>query len=145
MKKIESSIIINAPVEKVWQILTDFIGYPDWNPFISKIEGSPVEGSKLKNTMNLEQMKPQVFTPTILKVENQKEFRWLGHMFFKGLFDGEHYFLLKNAGLKKTELIHGEHFSGILAWPILKMISRQTANGFEAMNKALKQKAEADS
>ncbi len=38
---------INAPVEKVWQVLLDFESYPDWNPFTYKVEtdltvGGPV-------------------------------------------------------------------------------------------------------
>ncbi|KAK7043220.1 hypothetical protein VNI00_008574 [Paramarasmius palmivorus] len=28
-----ASILINAPIEKVWQILLDFPAYPEWNPF----------------------------------------------------------------------------------------------------------------
>ena len=32
------------------------------------------------------------FKPNILVFEENKELRWLGKLFFKGLFDGEHKF-----------------------------------------------------
>ena len=31
--------------EKVWQVLTDFAHFPDWNPFIREIIGTVMEGS----------------------------------------------------------------------------------------------------
>ncbi len=39
MKKIETEIIIDAPVTTVWQVLTDFERHPTWNPFIKAIAG----------------------------------------------------------------------------------------------------------
>jgi hypothetical protein len=30
----QSSIIINGPIETVWDMLLDFPAYPDWNPFV---------------------------------------------------------------------------------------------------------------
>jgi uncharacterized protein YndB with AHSA1/START domain len=37
---------IDAPPERVWQVLTDFGAFPEWNPFIRSIEASlkPVTG-----------------------------------------------------------------------------------------------------
>ncbi|KAA3626251.1 MAG: SRPBCC domain-containing protein [Bacteroidetes bacterium] len=142
MKNFETSVIINASQERVWEVLTDFENYAAWNPFISKINGKPEEGTKIKNTMNLEGMKPQVFTPTILKLEKNREFRWLGHMFIKGLFDGEHYFVLEESDHGSTKVIHGENFSGILVRPLLKMIGEKTVSGFQIMNEALKKRVE---
>ena len=45
MKYCKSSIIINATTATVWQVLTDFNRYPEWNPLIKKIRGIMKEGS----------------------------------------------------------------------------------------------------
>ena len=37
--EMETEVIMDAPQEKVWQVLTDVHAYPDWNPFITSIEG----------------------------------------------------------------------------------------------------------
>ena len=46
-RTIESSIEINAPSNRVWDILTDFPRLPDWNPFITAASGSLQAGSRL--------------------------------------------------------------------------------------------------
>ena len=74
--------------------------------------------------------------------KTEKEFRWKGHLFVKGLFDGEHYFKLDALGPDKTRFIHGEQFSGVLSGMLLKMIGDSTLNGLKSMNEALKQLAE---
>ncbi len=142
MRNIETSITINASSQKVWNILIDFGKYSEWNPFIIKIEGQPEKGTKLANTMQLEGQKPQTFKPSILVVDNEKEFRWLGSLFVKGIFDGEHYFLLEQINEQEVKLTQGENFSGILSSPIMKMIGEKTISGFNKMNEALKARAE---
>ncbi|MEN7547019.1 SRPBCC domain-containing protein [Rapidithrix thailandica] len=141
-KTIKTSINIQAPVETVWQILMDFKKYPEWNPFIRSIKGNARKGEVLENTLVMEGTKAQVFRPQIIALKSQQEFRWLGHLWIKGLFDGEHYFLLKSIGAGHTQLVHGENFSGFFSKPILKMIKSKTQAGFEAMNNALKKQAE---
>ncbi len=36
----ETTITINAPIEKVWAIMTDTANYPAWNPFVFKAEAT---------------------------------------------------------------------------------------------------------
>ena len=37
MKELRSQIEIEAPADRVWQVLTDFATYPEWNPFIRRV------------------------------------------------------------------------------------------------------------
>ena len=39
MKELHSEIVIDASPERVWDVLTDFASYPQWNPFIRRISG----------------------------------------------------------------------------------------------------------
>jgi uncharacterized protein YndB with AHSA1/START domain len=48
MKELHSEIEINAPAERVWELLTDFASYPQWNPFIRTISGQPTKGERLE-------------------------------------------------------------------------------------------------
>jgi uncharacterized membrane protein len=34
-------IHMKAPAQRVWQVLTDFAAYPEWNPFIRRVNGRP--------------------------------------------------------------------------------------------------------
>jgi Polyketide cyclase / dehydrase and lipid transport len=39
-KQFYAQIDIHATPQRVWQLLTDFAAYPDWNPFITRSSGS---------------------------------------------------------------------------------------------------------
>jgi hypothetical protein len=140
-KSIRTEIIINASSETLWSILTDFESYKDWNPFIVEISGKLEKGSRLKNTLKNGD-KTFVFKPVIVELDSGKSFAWLGSLFFKGLFDGRHYFQIEELAQGQVKLIHGEDFSGIFSSAILKKIAEDTRANFIAMNQALRQKAE---
>lgn len=141
MKSLKTEILINAPIQEVWKTLMDFESYPNWNPFIQKIQGNAKEHNTIVLTIAPVGGSAMTIKPKVLKYEESKEFRWLGHMFIPGLFDGEHYFQLEKTA-KGTKLIHGENFSGIFRALILKMVGEGTQKGFVAMNNALKERVE---
>lgn len=142
-KQIKTEIIINASREKVWQVLTDFSSYADWNPFIIHIEGELKKGSKLKNTLRNGDRTIK-FNPIVQEVNYGESFSWLGNLLFKGLFDGLHSFIIEDAGKNHVKLIHSEIFTGLLSSFILKKIGAETRNNFIQMNLALKNKAESN-
>jgi hypothetical protein len=134
---IETQIHIHATPEKVWGVLTDFDKYSDWNPFVKSLTGEVAVGNQI--TVALLGM---AFKPIILKFEKNKELRWLGKLLFKGLFDGEHYFILQENKADTTTFIHGENFDGVLVGLFKKKLLTETIAGFEAMNEALKVRVE---
>jgi hypothetical protein len=142
-KSIRTEVIINASKEKVWRVLTDFKRYPQWNPFITSIEGELVKGKTLTNTM-VNGSKKFRFKPKVVSVIRFRYFDWLGSLFVKGLFDGHHYFEIEELAPRQVKLSHGEHFSGLLSASILKKIAEDTRNNFIRMNSAIKQQAEAN-
>lgn len=142
MQEIESSILIEAPAERVWSILMDFDSYPEWNPFVSRITGQPSRGEQLNVRLTPPGGMSMTFKPEVVKVEPEREFRWLGKLLTKGLFDGEHIFELHPEGEERVRFVQREQFDGILVAPLLLMARKSTLRGFEAMNEALKHRAE---
>lgn len=143
MKRIETSIIINASARQVWLQFTNFKSYPEWNPFIRSIKGELKAGNTITVELKPKDQKGMTFTPVVLAAEENREFRWKGKLFAKGLFDGEHFFRIEPLGDNQVKFIHGEQFTGLLVAPLLAMVGNSTKAGFEAMNKALKERAEA--
>ena len=142
MKKIQTEIIVDASPDHIWQMLTDFTKYPNWNPFIKEINGRAHQGEHLKVRIHPPDGKAMSFAPQLIKVVPKRELRWLGHLWIKGLFDGEHYFKLIPLPDGQTKLIHGEAFRGLLSGLILSQIREKTRRGFIAMNHALKKACE---
>jgi hypothetical protein len=144
MRQIATEIEINAPAVKVWALLTDFEKYPEWNPFIISVEGEIKEGMKFKAILQQPGSGPMSFRPKCLKLERNMEFRWLGHLFVPGLFDGEHIFLLTDMNNTHTRFIQKENFSGLLVPVLWKQLNTKTRKGFELMNEKIKELAEAE-
>jgi uncharacterized protein YndB with AHSA1/START domain len=47
MREIRTEIDIAAPVTKVWNILTDFNQWNEWNPIVNQASGLATSGAKL--------------------------------------------------------------------------------------------------
>ncbi|GAB5538442.1 MAG: hypothetical protein Salg2KO_05450 [Salibacteraceae bacterium] len=86
-REIKTEIEINATAEKVWQVLTDFEKFPNWNPFITSIQGEKQKGGILSIEIVPPNRKAMTFKPKVLVYEPKKELRWLGSGPLKGLFD----------------------------------------------------------
>jgi len=81
------------------------------------------------------------FRPRVLAVEANRELRWLGSFLVRGLFDGEHAFLIERIGTVRVRFVQRERFTGILV-PLFGKGLTATRLGFEEMNLALKARAE---
>jgi hypothetical protein len=114
VKEVFSEIEIQAPPERVWQMLTDFASYPDWNPFIRRVGGQLKEGKRLKVYIEPPGAKGRTFRPKVLMAEPSHELRWLGRPLIPGLFDGDHIFTIGQIGSERVRFVQREIFSGLL-------------------------------
>ncbi|ALU26438.1 MULTISPECIES: SRPBCC domain-containing protein [Myroides] len=134
---IETSITIKATKEVIWQVLMSFSEYPEWNPFILSITGEPIVERQIK--ISLPTMK---FKPIILTNKKEQLLSWKGKLGIKGIFDGHHQFEIQQLDEQHCLFIHREDFSGILVPLFKKKLQTETQQDFEAMNIALKNRAE---
>ena len=139
-RRIESAIDIAAPPAAVWTALTDFAAYPDWNPFIRRLQGEARIGARLEVTVQPPGGRAMTFRPTVRAAEPNRELRWLGRVLMPGLFDGEHGFRLEPVA-SGCRFHHGETFNGLLV-PLFAGTLAATGQGFVAMNEALKRRVE---
>jgi hypothetical protein len=126
----------------VWEILADFDGWPQWNPF-AQVKGRLGIGERLEVAISLPGKSPMTFRPSIVKLDPGRELRWLGSLGVRGLFDGEHGFRVVPEDTGRSRFEQFESFRGLLVVPILWKIEETTRTGFRIMNRALKAKAEA--
>jgi hypothetical protein len=138
MKELRTEIEFEGTPQEVWDVLADLPAYAEWNPFIKKIDGEARTGAKLEVRMEPEGERAMTFRPTVLSAEPGRELKWLGHLLVPGIFDGEHRWLIEEAGSGKVRFTQSERFGGILV-PFLwkRLRDGGTAKGFRAMNEAL--------
>ncbi|HET7931539.1 MAG TPA: SRPBCC domain-containing protein, partial [Rhodanobacteraceae bacterium] len=126
----------------VWRVLLDFPHYPDWNPFVVRIEGEAEVGARLHVSLRTQDGRQYRFRPGVLQVTPPIVLRWLGHLVVPGVLDGEHGFFLDPLPGGGTRFRQEERFQGLLAPLLWRRLEAVTAAGFEAFNTALKQRAE---
>ena len=135
-RSIRTEILIEAPAEAVWSVLTDFPSHTGWDPFLTGIEGEATVGRRL----SVRFQNGMTIRPTVTEVKEGRVLEWFGKLLFGGIFDGRHRFELISEG-SATRFVQSEQFSGVLV-PLVKKLLRDTEKNFEALNVALKKRVE---
>jgi len=138
MKKVATEIVINAPIESVWQTLTDTSDFPNWNPFVSKMTGTAKLGAAMKMYVK------QSLIPIPVKINNYSEnelLSWKGGV--AGIAQGEHAFKLTQLDDNQVRLEHYEEFTGFGTIAMFSPILKALTSEYDKFNRVLKKKLEA--
>jgi hypothetical protein len=136
-KQIDTRIDIAARPQVVWDILVDNPRYPEWNPYHVRVEGELALGRRLSLELHKPNGERVEIEPRVLRLDPGRVLVWGGGI--RGLFFGEHEFLLQPLDDGGTRLIHREDFRG-LAVPFASLDAIE--EGYRLMNTALKRRAE---
>jgi hypothetical protein len=142
MKSLHAAVEIDAPAERVWQVVSDLARYCDWNPFIVRSAGEPRVGERLDITIAAPRMKPVSFRPRVLDVERGRLIRWKGEFKLPGLFDGRHALIVDPLDGGRSRITTHEDVTGILL-PFVSKVPAASQQGFDLMARAVKERAEA--
>ncbi len=141
--ELRTEITIDAPPDVVWAVLADLESYGEWNPFVVESSGRVEVGERLVNRLQPPGGKAMTFKPTVTEADPDRVFEWLGRLGLPGVFDGRHRFELEATEDGGTRFVHSEQFTGVLVRLMPSSLYTRTKAGFEAMNTALKARAEA--
>lgn len=121
----------------------DLDAYPEWNRFVRRAIGDPVEGERLEVHLEPEGGSTFRIRPRVHRVRPEREFSWRGRLGIPGLFDAEHRFRIEEKGDGEgVRFVHEEDFRGVLVPFVWAWIGGKTRRGFEGMNRALKARVE---
>ncbi|MGQ9553254.1 MAG: SRPBCC family protein [Anaerolineae bacterium] len=143
MKEIRAEVEIDAPAERVWQILSNFAAYPHWNPFIRRISGRAKTDSRLEVYIQPSGARGMSLKPVVRRCDANRELRWQGRLWgVPYLVDGEYCFTIEPIGSKRVRFAQRETFKGLLVPVFAGYLDRDVRRGIEEMNQALKTRAE---
>ena len=135
MKEYHTSIQIDQPIKAVWDFLTDFEKYPEWNPLVGELTGELIEGATIKTYIR---PLAKAFYPILLSVKQGSEIEWQGFQGAKFLLAGRHYYRLKSLDAQRTQLDHGEYFTGLFSFFISPSLLKKMEDTFIHHNETLK-------
>lgn len=143
-RRIEASADIDAPIEHVWSILTDFECYPQWNPFTVSIDtrfeiGRPV-------IMEVALMPPKTMRQVefINVIEAPRRIAWGYVMGHRSILQANRYQCLEPLENGRCRYRTVDYFSGSLVPLMMATMGSKVKAGFEGVARGLKTRAEAD-
>ena len=116
---IQTSTDLDATPAEVWDVLTDYAAYPDWNPTQDGLDGA-----------------------TVVETVPDELLRWQTTTGVVGVFDGERTFTLEPIAGGGTRFTQSELFRGVVVPFVGASLRDETAPGFHAMNAALRDRVE---
>jgi hypothetical protein len=142
--RIETSIMIGAPIAAVWSILTDYASYDAWNPYVIKIVGEATAGTIIEvHSLPAVGGEVMVAPVAVISVEPYV-MRWEGGLPDRTKFKGDHWFSLVSVEEHITQLLHHEFFTGALTASLMDAYRGTIEANFVRFNEALKQRTEAE-
>ena len=139
-RTIDAWIDIEAPPDRIWEVLVDFPKWSIWNSFIPSVEGKLRKGQTLKIQVNSPGLKTMTFRPKVFSLTKNKEIVW-GGSFLWIAYRGEHLFLLEPLDENCTRFRQIERFHGPMVLFMGSMI-KKTEKGYHQMNIAFKERVE---
>jgi hypothetical protein len=136
---------IDAPPERVWDVLTDVPAYPTWNPFVVSAEGEFAVGQRLALRLPpLAAAFRVTLRPTVVEATPHRRLQFrlrLARLGIPGLFDSEQTLTItpRDGGVRLWEQAR---FSGLLVPLLTRSLNRDRSQAFSDMNAALKARIE---
>jgi hypothetical protein len=141
MFEIRNEVEIEGTVEQVWEVLTGFAQYAEWNPVIQHVAGALSVGEHVVITVRTASGE-RTWDCEVVRVDAGREFAWKFHERAPFLYRGEHTFRIEPIDHHTTRYVDRETFEGLLV-PLRKHhLSTKLKAGMVAMGEALKQRVE---
>jgi hypothetical protein len=137
-----TTFAVDAPAEKVWEVLIDFDRWAEWNPSIPSIEGEPRVGSTVAMTLAMPGRPSAKVKAKLTQVEPDRRLVWDGNIGMDRLFAGHREFLIEPQPDGTVHFTHVEEVSGLL-FPLFRAVMGEAIRRHhEDLNAAVKERAE---
>ncbi len=145
--EVSTSIEIAATPENVWAVLADLASYPQWHPVFRSVTGQLAAGGKLTIMTTVPSTgRSMTVKVKVTTVEPGSELRWASKLL--GITISERRFLLSPSG-GGTLLVQAATYRGLggsrgsIGSRRMVKVLGSIQGTFEAINKGIKQQAEA--
>ena len=134
-----SEVLIDAPVEAVWEVVTDFARVGDWNPLLLAVDGTPGLNERLQVRVA---PLPRPLEATIVRYNPPHELVWLDTVPARAMTP-RFGMKLEALGPNLTRFVVEETFEGRLVGVVGNQLDLRLRPLYRAMCQALKERVEA--
>ena len=133
-------VVVEAPRELIWDVLTDFEAYDEWNPYVTRATGTASEGADLELTLDASDEEAEDAAAEVLIVHPRRKLEWRTRVLVPGLLDHEQIFRVLPLGPRRFRVVQEARFEGLLA-PFADLDGER--RGLVTMIEALAERAQA--
>lgn len=135
---------IAAPQSQVWQQVTHFAAYAEWNPFVIEAHADFAVGQTIRFLEDLQPFGKHWLMARFLDIHPPHSFVWQGHFVAPFLFTVRHTFTVETIGDCQTRFTQRHQNFGLLVpYLALRGVYLASHQGYCAFNQALKDRCEA--
>lgn len=139
--RIQTSIDIDAPAERVWATLVDFASYEGWNPFVIRVRGAPIVGEPVRLTVKLGGRK-MGRTHIVSRVEPYTTLAWTIETRAPWWIHGERIQRVEPLGPNRCRYTNDEQVHGVMGVIVGPLMGASVRSGLEAAGRGLKARCE---
>lgn len=141
-RAVEHRIGVQAPAEVVWEVVSDFESWKDWNPLHRKAEGQLKIGTILTLEQHLPGEPPRVIQPIVQDWVPYEQLHWRSSR-LGGFVTAIRYLEIESMGDTNSTFSNGELFMGLLLRFVGREERRKLKAAFTEMGEAVRDRAEA--
>jgi hypothetical protein len=140
--RLEQVLEIDAPADRVWQVIADLDRYPEWNPFVVACRSSLAPGDPIEMRVHVFRSFAQPQRETIFEHVPGRRLCYGVPRQALGALASQRCHHLESQGAR-TRYTSEFELRGWLAPLVRLLLGRRLEAGFSAMSAALKARAEA--
>ena len=142
MGTVRAEIEIDAPAERIFDILTNLKSYPEWNPFTPRVESTLRPGDPVHLFVRLRGERLSHRVEYVTRNERPSRLCWGTTIGAGFLLCAERCQTLTRLDERRTRFVNEDVLRGWLAPLVMRAFGRDMQRGFESVATALKKRAE---
>ena len=142
MATVHAEIEIDAPAERIFDILSDLKSYPEWNPFTPRAESTLRPGDAVHLYVRLRGKRLSHRIEYVSRNERPTRLCWGTKIGAGFLLRAERCQTLTPIDARRTCFVNEDVLRGWLAPFVMLLFGRDMQRGFESVAAALKKRAE---
>lgn len=135
--KIHTEIIIDAPIDRVRELLADTALYPQWHPLFPQVSGQMEVGAAIEVTVALPEIKLFSVRATIRESIPGTRLSWRSAYRLPGLFSWTYCYEVEELEGDRVKFVQNSDYAGLLA-PLYHLgMKSALQQGLSELNKAV--------
>lgn len=135
---VKESQILPAPRTQVFARLLEWTAYPEWNPYITRIDGQAQLGQTIQVSFSMGFGPAMTLTCQVAILDHAKTtLAWDYKAFLPWLYTARHTFVVEDSPAGASLIIQTEAIKGLMACPLFGLFHRLLQSRFQTMHAAL--------